>query len=46
MANFEGIAARDANHFFMISDDNGGFPERALLLYVEWAPLPGAQATR
>ena len=36
VANYEGIAARDARHFFLISDDNAPLPERALLLYVGW----------
>lgn len=36
MANFEGIAVRDANHFFLVSDDNDPLPGRASLLYVEW----------
>ena len=39
VANFEGIAVRDAHHFFLVSDDNAPLPGRALLLYVEWRPL-------
>ena len=35
--NFEGIAVRDANHFFLVSDDNG-LPFQKSLLYYFWIP--------
>jgi hypothetical protein len=33
--NFEGLARHRGNRFFMVSDDNGVFIQRTLLLYFE-----------
>jgi hypothetical protein len=35
--NFEGLARRDARHFFMVSDNNDVFLQRTLLVYFEIA---------
>jgi hypothetical protein len=36
--NFEGLTRHRGNHFFMVSDDNGVFVQRTLLMYFELLP--------